>query len=284
MCSVQRGKRAHTVQQPKSAPVGVLTKVLAIFELLDRSYGGLQLRHIAERTALNKSTAYRFLAHLERAGYLLRDHSGAYLIGPRLVHLGANSTYQATIRQVSRPGMHLLWSRVGETVNLGALDRGEVLYLDVLESSHTFRLSSQVGMRRPVHTTALGKAILAWLPSQTRDELLASCINQRRGNSGALDIGETLSDLGRIQRRGYALDNEEVEPGACCVGAPIFDSSGSVAASISISGPVTRMHGSRISAIAKDVMAAAAEISELLGYKRSLPAQENPAQHKRAKR
>ena len=80
------------VRKSNAAPVGVLTKVLSIFDLLDRSHDGLQLRAIAEQTKLNKSTAYRFLAHLEKAGYLVRDSMGAYLLGPRLVHLGSGST------------------------------------------------------------------------------------------------------------------------------------------------------------------------------------------------
>ena len=137
------------VRKSSSAPVGVLTKVLSIFELLDRSHNGLQLRAIAEQTKLNKSTAYRFLAHLEREGYLVRDSTGAYLLGPRLVHLGSGSTYQSTIRSVSRPILEALWRETGETVNLAVLDRTEILYLSVFESRHTFRMVSEVGTRRP---------------------------------------------------------------------------------------------------------------------------------------
>ena len=259
--------QAGKLRRSNAAPVGVLTKVLSIFDLLDRSPGGLQLRSIAEQTGLNKSTAYRFLAHLERAGYLVRDLTGAYLIGPRLVHLGANSTYQATICKLSRPAMESLWRETGETVNLGALDGAEVLYLDVLESPHHFRLSSQTGMRRAINCTALGKAILAWLPPATRDELLAHMRFEKRTPHSITQPAELLTELGRIQRRGYALDNEEVETGACCVAAPIFDSSGLITASISVAGPISRMGHNRISAISSAVTKAAAEISRLLGYK-----------------
>ena len=150
------------IRKSSGTPVGVLTKVLSIFDLLDRSPGGLQLRSIAELTKLNKSTAWRFLAQLERAGYLVRDGAGAYLLGPRLVHLGSGSTYQSTISKVSQPILEELWQDSGETVNLGVLDGREVLYLAVLESQHSFRLVSKPGMRRPLYCTALGKTILAW--------------------------------------------------------------------------------------------------------------------------
>src|ERR1700761_3892168 len=109
------------VRKSGCAPVGALTKVPSIFELLARSHNGLQLRAIAEQTKLNKSTAYRFLAHLEKAGYLVRDSMGAYLLGPRLVHLGSGSTYQSTIRKVSRPILDALWRETGETVKQGGL-------------------------------------------------------------------------------------------------------------------------------------------------------------------
>ena len=249
-----------------SAPVGVLTKVLAIFELLDHSPGGLQLRYVAEQANLNKSTAYRFLAHLEKAGYLVRDNTGAYLLGPRLVRLGSGSTYQATICRVSRPILEALWRESGETVNLGALDGKEVLYLDVLESSHHFRLASKVGMRRPLHCTGLGKAILAWQPASFRDDLLATAKLERLTIHSIMRPADLVAEIGRVQRRGYAIDNEEVELGARCVAAPVLDSSGYVVAGISVSGPVTRMTRSRTSEIAQAVKKAALEISERLGY------------------
>jgi len=258
------------IRKCHSAPVGVLTKVLAIFELLDRSPGGLQLRYISEQTGFNKSTTYRFLAHLEQAGYLVRDLTGAYLIGPRLVRLGTDSTYQATIRKISRPIMETLWSKTEETVNLGVLDRGEVLYLDVIESPHHFRLSSQAGMRRPLNCTALGKSLLAWMPPSTRDDLLAGYRVDKRTQHSIANPMELLAELGRIQRRGYAIDNEEVEAGACCVAAPVFDSSGQVTASMSVSGPVTRMNRARTSEIAIVLKAATDEISGQLGYSESL--------------
>jgi len=250
------------------APVGVLTKVLSIFDLLDHSPDGLQLRFIAKQTKLNKSTAYRFLAHLERAGYLIRDSTGAYLLGPRLVHLGSGNTYQSTIRKVSRPILDALWRGTGETVNLAVLDGREVLYLDVLESAHSFRLVSQIGMRRPLHCTGLGKAILARQSTSLRDEMLAATKLEKLTPHSITRRAELIAELGRIQRRGYALDDEEVELGARCVAAAVLDSSGYVAAAISVSGPVTRMSRTRTSAIADAVKRAALEISQSLGYTR----------------
>ena len=260
------GRGLMRTRKSTSAPVGVLTKVLAIFDLLDNSPNGLQLRYIAEQTKLNKSTAYRFLAHLEKAGYLVRDDNGAYLLGPRLARLGSGSAYQSTICKVSRPVLEALWRESGETVNLGALDSREVLYLDVLESPHSFRLVSKVGMRRPLHCTGLGKVILAWQTTSFRNELLAVAKLEKLTVHSIVRLADLIEEIGRVRRRGYAIDNEEVELGARCVAAPILDSSRSVVAGVSVSGPVTRMSRNRTSAIAQSVKKAALEISLRLGY------------------
>src|SRR5690348_9331408 len=257
------------VRTSSSAPVGVLTKVLSIFDLLDRSPDGLQLRAIAEQTKLNKSTTYRFLAHLEKDGYLVRESSGAYLLGPRLVHLGSGSTYQSTIRRISRPVLEALWRESGETVNLGVLAGRDILYLDVLESPHSFRLVSRIGMRRPMHCTGLGKVILAWQPEEFRAGLLANGKLEKLTQHTISKPAELAAEVGRIQRAGYAVDNEEAEPGARCVAAPIFDSSGQVAAGISVSGPVIRMSRARTAEMAKAVTRAAKEISRSLGHAES---------------
>ncbi len=260
-----RSQFGMKVRQSNAAPVGVLTKVLSIFELLDRSPDGLQLRYISEQTKLNKSTAYRFLAHLERAGYLVRDSTGAYLLGPRLAHLGSGSTYQSTIRKIGRPVLEELWRESGETVNLGVLAGHEILYLDVIESPHSFRLVSQIGMCRPVHCTGLGKAVLAWQSASFRDELLGTKLEKLTSHT-ITRPSELVAELGRIQRLGYAVDNEEAELGARCVAAPVLDSSGYVAAGISVSGPTIRMSRARTTEIAGAIKRAALEISRHLGY------------------
>src|SRR5258706_5471197 len=121
-------------RESKSAAVGVVTKVLRILEALYDSTAGLQLKDIAEKTAINKSTAYRFLAHLQHEGYVFRDSAGAYAIGVRLARLGSGASYQTTMRKISRPVLEELARITGETVSLAVLEGREVLYLDVMES------------------------------------------------------------------------------------------------------------------------------------------------------
>src|SRR5438046_9856450 len=146
-------------RESKSAPVGVVGKVLRILEVLDASPTGLQLREIAQQTRVNKSTAYRFLAHLASEGYLLRDDAGAYVVGPKLARLGAGIAYHATLRKVSRPVLTQLSKETTETVNLAVLDGHDVLYLEVLESSHSFRMASRAAIHRPPTCPTVGTVL-----------------------------------------------------------------------------------------------------------------------------
>ena len=135
----KNGKLVMRSSEAKGAPnesvtasVGVISKVLRILEALQNSSAGLSLKSICEMTDINKSTAHRFLTHLGREGYLIRTEAGAYLIGPRLAQISARSSLSATLQTVARPVLSDLWKATQETVNLGVLDQGTVLYLDVI--------------------------------------------------------------------------------------------------------------------------------------------------------
>jgi|SRR5215469_3383952 len=250
----------------KSAPVGVVGKVLRILEVLDRAPLGLALKDIAEVTALNKSRAHRFVAHLEGAGYLFRDESKAYMIGPKLVRLGNGASYRTALCRVSRPTLNRVWRTTGETVNLGVIDGREALYVDVLESLHAFGLSTQIGMHRPLHCTALGKAILSKMDPATLDETLKCIRFEQKTFKTIANCAQLRKALIQCRVRGYALDDEEALTGARCIGAAIVDAKGKVVAGISISGPVIRMTRERVPLFARVVCSAAAEISRKLGY------------------
>jgi DNA-binding IclR family transcriptional regulator len=253
-------------RESKSAPVGVVTKVLRILETLHEAPSGLQLKDVAHQTAINKSTAYRFLAHLEHEGYVFRDSTGAYAIGVRLARLASGSSYQTTLRKLSRPILQQLWRLTGETVNLAVLDGREVLYLDVMESSHTVRLVSQVGIRRPVYCTALGKVMLAFIPEEEHPYFFSGMTFERFTPQTLKSVAQLRKDFASIRQRGYSIDNEEAYLGSRCIGAPIFDSSGKVAAAVSVSGPTTRVTKEKVPSFAGAAKSAAAAISRSLGY------------------
>jgi DNA-binding IclR family transcriptional regulator len=253
-------------RESKSAPVGVVTKVLRILETLHEAPAGLQLKDVALQTAIHKSTAYRFLAHLEHEGYVFRDASGAYAIGVRLARLALGTSYQTTLRKISRPILQQLWRATGETVNLAVMDGREVLYLDVMESSHTFRLVSQVGIRRPVYCTALGKVMLAFVPEEEQQYFFEGMSFERFTPHTVKGVAQLRKDFASIRQRGYSIDNEEAYLGSRCIGAPIFEASGKIAAAVSVSGPTTRVTREKVSTFAAAARSAAMAVSRSLGY------------------
>jgi len=246
--------------------VGVISKVLRILEALQGSSAGLGLKAICDRTGIHKSTAHRFLKHLERERYLIRTEAGAYLIGPRLSQLSARGKHEATLQAVARPILWELWKSTQETVNLAVLDQGTVLYVDVIESPHEFRLSSRVGTRRSVHVTALGKALAAFLPAETRENILSSIAFQPATPRTIGNLVQFRQELEKIRRQGYAVDDEEAVQGARCVSAPILNSDGEPVAAASVSGPVTRVSPNVVGALAGAVTSAARAISAGMGF------------------
>jgi DNA-binding IclR family transcriptional regulator len=251
---------------PGSASVGVISKVLRILEALQGSSAGLGLKAICDRTGIHKSTAHRFLKHLERERYLIRTEAGAYLIGPRLSQLSARGNQEATLQAVARPILWELWKSTQETVNLAVLDQRTALYVDVIESPHEFRLSSRVGTRRSVHVTALGKALVAFLPRETQETILDSIAFQAATPRTIRNLVQFRQELEKVRRQGYAVDDEEAVQGARCVSAPILNSAGEPIAAVSVSGPVTRVSPNLVNALAGAVTSAAGAISAAMGF------------------
>jgi DNA-binding IclR family transcriptional regulator len=266
---------------PGAAPVGVISKVLRILEALQGSSAGLGLKAICDLTGIHKSTAHRFLKHLEREGYLVRTEAGAYLIGPRLSQMSTRGSQGATLQAVARPILWELWKSTQETVNLAVLDQGTVLYVDVIESPHEFRLSSRVGTRRSLHVTALGKALAAFLPAELRASILSTIKFQPATPKTIMNLVHFRQELEKIRRQGYAVDDEEAVQGARCVSAPILNSDREPIAAVSVSGPVTRVSPNQVAALAGAVSSAARAISAAMGFSQQEPETVTPRRAER---
>jgi DNA-binding IclR family transcriptional regulator len=256
-------------RKSKAAAVGVLTKVLRIFDTLQHNPSGMNLKQISDQTRLNKSTAYRFLSHLEKEGYLVRDDRGIYMLGMRLFELASASNHQSTLRRVAQPVLRELLKATGETVNLGLQDGVTVVYVDVLESSHEFRLVSRVGLHRPLYATALGKALAAFLSPEKKQELFDAIQFQVLTPNTITNLAQFQKELDLIRERGYAVDNEESYLGARCIGAPILNSMQESVAAISVAGPTSRVSEDKIPTFAAALREAAQAISARIGFTQS---------------
>lgn len=245
-----------------------LDRAVAVLELLGESEGPMGLADVCERMGLHKSTAHRALMVLERTGLIERTQENRFRLGLKLYELGSRAVEQIDLRARVHPWFRRLSAQVGETVHLGVLQKTTVVYLDKVEpSNRRVWLASRVGASNPVYCTAMGKAMLAFLPADQAAEIIES-IRFTRFTPRTLCTAEALErSLERVRRRGYAIDDEEVEGGVRCVGAPILNERGRPVAAVSVSGPSSRITQQSVPGIAEHLLRCCREISASMGTK-----------------
>jgi DNA-binding IclR family transcriptional regulator len=242
-----------------------LDRVVAILDLLGSSDCSLSLAEICQRMELRKSTAHRSLMALERSGLIERAPANRYRLGLKLYDMGSRAVEQVDLRARVRPHLRKLALRVGETVHLGVLHKTRVVYLDKVEPiNRRVCLSSRTGTSNPVYCTSMGKAMLAFLDPDQREQTIARIEFTSFTTKTLGSADELRSSLERIRRRGYAIDDEELEVGTRCVGAPIVDEVGLAIAAVSVSGAASRLAAHCVPGIAEHVMRCAREASQAL--------------------
>lgn len=255
----------------------VVDRVVDILEAFTRLGPELGVSDISRALGLKKATTHRLLASLRRRGIVAQDASTRrYRLGMKLWELGQMATTQVDWLERVRPYLQQLTDRVGETTHLAVLHDGQVLYVDKVESTRSLRMPSQVGRRLPAHCTGVGKALIAFLP----EEVVRS-IGARRGlpaftRNTITDAKLLEIDLAMIRERGYSVDNEEIEEGLVCIGAPVRDHTSHVVAAVSIAGPSSRVRPETIEGHAKSVVEIAEGMSAALGYRAEPTETESP--------
>jgi IclR family acetate operon transcriptional repressor len=247
--------------------IAVLTRALDLLDALEVG-ASLSLTEASVRTGINKATAYRILANLEARGYVARDPAtGRYRLGLRLAHLGMRMAEGLDLRTQARPLLHTLQGETAETVNLAVPGEAGIIYIDIVESERGLRMAATVGAQDDFHSTALGKAMLAYLPSGRLDQLLAGARLERKTPNTITRADRLRAELRRVRARGCAIDDEENEAGARCVAAPIFDHDSRVVGAVSVSGPASRLPAKRLPKLVEAVRAVSREISVRMGHR-----------------
>ncbi len=239
----------------------VLHKTLDILENIKDTPVGVRLSDLARAVDMPKATVYRILATLESRGFLDRGQDGGYRMARKLFDLQQRHPIEQTLNRVAPPKMEDLAKLCRETVNLGILDGGEVVVINTVESPQTIRMSSKVGNRRCLHTTAIGKILLAALPEKEMLRLIRIKGLPRLTPHTLVNRTALLAELDRVRERGYAIDNQENELDGRCIGAPVLGPDGRVVAALSISGPVFRMDLNRARSLAPKLRQTCAAIS-----------------------
>jgi IclR family transcriptional regulator, KDG regulon repressor len=241
-------------------------KALQVLRVLGDERRELALSEICYRVDLPKTTVFRYLQTLCVCGFVTHDHdTDLYRIGLRVWELGQSVHEPLRVRELALPLMRALRDQFNETVNLGVLDGLEVVYLEIIESRRSLRMQAQLGGRDPIHSTALGKAVLAFLPEDQWPAHLPSDLTPRTERT-VVSRGRVQQALAQARERGYAFDDEENEEGARCIAAPIFNHQGQAVAAVSLAAPASRMTDRLLPKAAAAVTQTAGEISKRLGY------------------
>jgi DNA-binding IclR family transcriptional regulator len=229
-------------------------------------------------TGLAKSTTSRLLLALERNGLVRRDDHGRFLPGEMFVSFAWRGGAEAGLVAVAQPFLERLGKATGETINLGVSSNGMVEQISQVDSTYLIGGTNWVGMSVPLHCSALGKVLLAYGTAQLPPG--------PPGQPGQLErrTGKTITteaalraDLADVRVRGYAVTDEELEPGLVAVAAPIYGYDGRVVAALSVSAPASRMARDGLVAAASQCVEEAAGLSAVLGYRQRAARQNRKA-------
>ena len=241
-------------------------RALRILECFDDRHPEMGVSQIANAVGLHKATTHRIAATLVHYGYLEQSADDQkYRLGLQLPHLGFQVVRRMDVRREALPQMKLVAQRLDEMCDLCVFDRGEVFYIEVLRGEHALTIAASVGQRLPAHCTASGKLFLASLPVLELQDILsrplASFTQKTVTSREAL-----LRELAIIRRRGYGLDDEEMEVGVRAVSALIRNREGIGVAALSVPGPTSRLTMERVPEIAATLCKAADAVSRELGW------------------
>ncbi len=256
--------------------ITALQRGLRLLNFFANAEKGLTASQVAKISGLPVSTVHRFLVNLESSSFLNCSDVGVYHLGLGCFSLGQAALAQLDIRRLSLPHLQKLNQQTRETVHLTVRHGLAAVYVEKLDSSEPLRIYSRIGAAVPLYCSAVGKVLLAYMPPQELANIIPQLELKRMSANTIGSIQELQTHLQKVRRNGYACDLEENEPHIRCIAAPVWDHSGVVNASLSITGPSVRMSMTRLRELAPLIQEAGAKISSELGYQASMQTQRGP--------
>jgi DNA-binding IclR family transcriptional regulator len=256
------------VRDNASALTQTVERALSILTCFTDARPRLRVSDLVKELGLSQSTVSRLLATLESLGFVERDpQTGLYGLGLELVTLAGIALNQIEVRRQAMAELSAVAAELGLAANLAILRGDEIFYLATVEGPRAPKYYTMIGKRNQLHCTGMGKALLAHLPEEEREAILAR-LSFPVFTPHTADSADTLRPmLQRVIERGYAVEREELAFGRACVAAAIRDATGAVIAATSISGPLSAIDlEHREGQLAARVIEMAGNISHSLGY------------------
>lgn len=236
-------------------PVKSLLRALDVLEVLAASDRPLTVAEIAARAGASRTAAYNVITTYEIRGLLRRDSQGRYVLGWGLFELGERARSHSDLSDAARPVVEDLAESTGETVLLGVLDQGSVIYVEKAESRRSVRMVEAPGRRLALHESATGLVLLAYAAPAFRERYLA--------DGGLPDRLVDMTD--QIRARGYAASVQDLDPDLTSASVPVPGPHGEPVAALTVAGPASRFTRERIDEFLPGILGAAAAISKALG-------------------
>lgn len=247
--------------------IPILEKGMEVIELIAQHSNGLTIQEMVNALAHSKTSIYRIVCSLEEMGYLRKNpETNSFSITKKLFRIGLSSLGTTTIIEHAYGPMRRLRDELRETVVLGTLMGTKIVILEQVIGSHHFSFILKPGMGVCLHASAPGKAIMANVSVQERDEILGKIEFTAFTENTITNSIDYIKELSKVKECGYGIDMGEELTGVRCIGAPIFNQAGKVAAAIWITGPAERLSNEAIRDYSKTVVACANEISEKMGF------------------
>ena len=250
----------------KSYSVPAVQRALDILEYLVASAAAKNITEIGRHLGIPKSSVFGILQTLRVNGWVEKLEDDRYAPTLKLFGLGSSIIASLDLRQQVAPLLRELALQTNITGHLAVLASDEAVYIDKAEVPGAIRLTTYVGSRCPLHSTGMGKALLAWLPESEVDRIIKSrglTAYTRNTISSPMAL---KAELAQVRRAGYAVSMEENEPGVCGIAAPIFDHQGHVVAAVNLGGTVLQIKKGNVTLLGSTVARAAAQMSRRLGH------------------
>jgi len=250
------------------SPSVAVERALAMLEAVAQEPEGLSNAEISRKLQIPKSSASYILRTLEAQGYLNRDaETGKYRVGLKILSLSRGALSGIDVREVALPIMRHLVEKTNLTCHLAILDGPDAVYIEKVEPTGFLRVDTWVGRRMRVHATSVGKALVAHIPPERLEKIIAQTGMEKRTPKTITTVPRLLKELEKVRAQGYAIDDEENNLGARCLGAPVFDQNSMIEASLGLSGTTNQVNAHTIPRIVEALKDAARHISLQLGYR-----------------
>lgn len=267
----RRGRSATIAAMKAESPSISVNRALGILDQVSSRQGGMTNGEISRKLKIPKSSASYILRSLEDGGYLRRDgESGKYKIGLKLLSLRHSALAGLDIREVALPVMRQLVEGSGKTAHLAILDRSEAVYIERVEAPGFIKMDTWIGRRMDLHSTAVGKALLAFRPEEEVQMIISKRGLSKHTSRTITVMARLMRELEKTREAGLAIDDEENSIGVFCTAAPIFDANGKVEASLGLTGTINQAERENRLRVADMVKDAARRISLQLGYRPGL--------------